>query len=425
MSEPQLPKSPYSVGYRNFVLLMLTIVYIFNFVDRQILVILQESIKSDLNLNDTQLGLLSGFTFAIFYVTMGVPIARWADRSNRRNIVSLSLIIWSSMTALSSVVQNYGQLLLARIGVGVGEAGGSPPAHAMISDYFPPNRRATALAVYSAGIYMGILIGYTLGGFLDENYGWRAAFLYLGIPGVIYALLFWLLVQEPQRGAYDQVQLSDKKSFSTGEVLKVLLGKRSFILLALATGLHAFGQYGIGNWLPPFLSRVHGMESGEIGTALGLILGVGGGIGTIFGGIVADRLGKKDKRWYLRVPSLFIILGLPFAIAFLAWDQAAGALTFILIVNILNTSYLGPSIAVTHGLVPPEMRAFSSAILFFVLNLIGLGLGPLTVGFLSDMLTPQFGNESLRYALIAPVIGSLVATLLFWRASLNLREEMA
>src|SRR6478609_6470502 len=192
-----------STLYRNYVLLMLTLVYVFNFIDRQLLVILQEAIKKELLLSDTQLGLLSGFTFAIFYVTVGIPIARFADKGNRRNIVAISLGLWSLMTTFSGLAKNFIQLLLARVGVGVGEAGGSPPAHAMISDYFPPEKRSTALSIYSAGIYFGILIGFLMGGYLNQHLGWRTAFFIVGVPGIIFSLLFYATVKEPRRGATD------------------------------------------------------------------------------------------------------------------------------------------------------------------------------------------------------------------------------
>jgi MFS family permease len=208
--------------YRNFVLMMLTLVYVFNFVDRQLIVILQESIKKDLNLSDTQLGLLSGFTFAIFYVTLGIPIARLADRTNRKNTVAISLSLWSAMTAFSGLARNFIQLLLARIGVGVGEAGGSPPAHAMISDYFPPEKRSTALSTYSTGIYFGILIGFLMGGYLNQHLGWRTAFFVVGIPGIIFSILFYVFVKEPRRGATDVTATSTIGNQSLGKVLKQL-----------------------------------------------------------------------------------------------------------------------------------------------------------------------------------------------------------
>src|SRR6187399_851976 len=220
--------------YRNYVLAMLTLVYVFNFIDRQLLVILQESIKKELHLSDTQLGMLSGFTFAIFYVTLGIPIARLADRTNRKNTVAVSLGLWSAMTAFSGLARNFIQLLLARIGVGIGEAGGSPPAHAMISDYFPPQKRSTALSVYSTGIYFGVLIGFLMGGYLNEHLGWRTAFFAVGIPGIIFSLLFYFTVKEPKRGATDLKTIESGETHSLGKVLKQLYSIKTFVFLSLA-----------------------------------------------------------------------------------------------------------------------------------------------------------------------------------------------
>lgn len=426
MSQNQsVSANAFSKGYRNYVLIMLTVVYIFNFVDRQILVILQESIKSDLGLSDTQLGLLSGFSFAIFYVTMGIPIARFADRSNRRNIVTVSLIIWSAMTTLSGLVQNYVQLLLARIGVGVGEAGGSPPAHAMISDYFPPEKRATALSIYSTGVYLGILVGYLMGGYLNQEYGWRTAFFALGVPGVIYAVLFYFTVKEPKRGASEgDTGTTAVPEHTLGQVIKLLLSKKSFIFLAAATGLHTFCTYGIGNWMPPFLYRIHGMSSLEIGTSLGLIVGLGGGIGTFSGGIIADKLGKTDKSWYLKISAYAILAALPFAVGVFFLKSSMAVLICLSFANIFYSMFLGPSIAITHSLVPVSMRAFSSAILFFVLNLIGLGMGPLVIGVVSDLLSPQLGVESLRWALAGTIVVSITAATLFLTAGKKVKADL-
>src|SRR6476469_868321 len=234
--------------YRNYVLMMLTLVYVFNFVDRQLIVILQESIKKDLNLSDTQLGLLSGFTFAIFYVSLGIPIARFADRTNRKNTVAVSLGLWSIMTAFSGLARNFIQLLLARIGVGMGEAGGSPPAHAMISYYFPPGKRSTALSVYSTGIYFGILTGFLMGGYLNQHLGWRMAFFVVRLPGIIFSLLFYFSVREPRRGATDKNASVSNEPHSFGKVLRFLFSTNTFPVLAVATALHVFCIYGLFNW---------------------------------------------------------------------------------------------------------------------------------------------------------------------------------
>jgi MFS family permease len=247
-------KEGVSNSYRNYVLVMLTLVYVFNFIDRQLLVILQEAIKKELHLSDTQLALLSGFSFAIFYATLGIPIARLADKKSRRNIVAVSLGLWSIMTALSGSARNFFQLLLARIGVGVGEAGGSPPAHAMISDYFPPKKRSTALSIYSSGIYFGTLIGFMMGGYLNHSLGWRMAFFVLGIPGVIFSLLFYATVKEPRRGATDTV-VHQSTQHTLGEVFEVLYSNKTFVFLAIASALNVFCSYGLLNWIPSFLQR--------------------------------------------------------------------------------------------------------------------------------------------------------------------------
>jgi predicted MFS family arabinose efflux permease len=304
--------NPYeSARARNYALLLLTVVYAFNFIDRQLLAILQESIKADLLLSDGQLGLLSGFAFAVFYVSAGIPIARWADFTNRRNIVAGAVFIWSFMTAISGFVQNYLQLLLARIGVGVGEAGGSPPSHSIISDIFPPERRASALGFYSTGVNIGILFGFLLGGWLNEFFGWRVAFLVVGAPGILLALLVRATLAEPIRG------LSENRTTETatppfGDVLRTLWGRRSFRHMAFAAALNAFAGYSTASWTASFMIRSHGMNTGELGTWLAMISGLCGAIGVFFGGLLADKLAPRDSRWYMWLPSLAGLISVPF-----------------------------------------------------------------------------------------------------------------
>lgn len=413
----------YSNRYRNYVLLVLTGVYTFNFIDRQILVILQEPIKADLLLSDTQLGLLTGFAFAIFYVTLGIPIARFADRSNRKNITSIALVVWSGMTAISGFAQNFTHLLLARIGVGVGEAGGSPPSHSIISDYFPPERRATALSIYSTGVYIGVFLGFLVGGIVGQQYGWRMAFFVLGIPGILYAFIVYFTVKEPLKGMSDKFKAQeDAPSFAEG--MKILLSRKTFIFVALGTGFHTFVNYGMGNWFPPFLARMHGMDTMSIGIWMALSAGVGGGLGTFMGGVIADRLRHKDLRWYCWISALSnALLFIPLAILFFhANTTLVIATTFL--TNFLGALYLGPSIAVTHSLVSAKMRAFASAILFFALNMIGLGLGPLAIGMLSDYLTPMYGDEALRWAMTISFAAAFTAMVLFYKASQTYRADL-
>lgn len=409
--------------YRNYVLAMLTLVYVFNFIDRQVLVILQESIKKELHLSDTQLGMLSGFTFAVFYVTLGIPIARLADKTSRRNTVAASLAVWSVMTACSGLTRNFGQLLLARVGVGVGEAGGSPPAHAMISDYFPPKKRSTALAVYSAGLYLGVLIGFLMGGFLNKDLGWRTAFVVVGLPGIIFSLLFYFTVKEPQRGATD-TGAPQPGSPSLGEMLKRLYSTKTFVLLAAASALNVFCIYGLINWAPSFLQRLHGLKSQEIGAMLGLIYGIGGGLGSFAGGLLTDHFGKNDKRWYLKIPAYAVFLTIPVAAGAIFLHSTVPALVCLGLCACLQSVYLGPSLAVAHSLVPASMRALTSAVFFLVINLVGLGFGPLIVGIISDLLAPALGVESLRWALSIIIIISLASSVLFFSTAEKLQADL-
>jgi predicted MFS family arabinose efflux permease len=405
-------------------LFMLTLVYAFNFVDRQILVILQEPIKNDMGLSDAQLGLLSGFSFAVVYIIAGIPIAYWADRTNRRNIIAAALTIWSGMTALSGLSQNYTQLLLARIGVGIGEAGGSPPAHSMISDYYPPQRRATAMAIYSTGVHLGVLLGFIIGGFVSQAYGWRVAFMAVGIPGVLIALVFFFTVKEPTRGRWESTAEATYKP-SMRETIKLLSTYRSFWYLAAATGLTAFTGYGNGNFAPSFLMRNHGFTVAEVGIVLAIFGGGGGLLGTFFGGFISDRLAVGDKRWYLWLPAIAGSLAVPLGFPYLLMDNTTVVIASLFLVTICLNTYMGPCLAISHSLVPPAMRALTSAVLFLVLNMIGLGLGPLTVGLLSDFYAGYFGDDSLRYAMLTVGVLSAPAIVLFLLAARHLPGDLA
>jgi predicted MFS family arabinose efflux permease len=385
---------------RYYALGLLTVVYTFNFVDRQLLAILQESIKADLLLSDSQLGLLTGFAFAVFYVLAGIPIARWADKSNRKNIVALAIGCWSFMTAISGLVQNYTQLLLARIGVGVGEAGGSPPAHSIISDIFPPENRASALAFYCTGINIGVLLGFLFGGWLNEVFSWRVAFFVVGAPGILIALIVGFTLREPIRGFSENKSVNEASESSYGIVFRTLWSCRSFRHIAVGAALNAFATYSTSSWIASFMIRSHGLSTGEIGTWLAAILGLGGAVGVFFGSYIAERLALKDIRWYVWLPSLAGFICIPFLVATYLVNDPYHSFFLQIVPGILFNVYLGNALAMTHGLVGLRMRALSSAVLFFILNIIGLGLGPWLVGILSDTLAPSFGIESLRYAMV-------------------------
>jgi MFS family permease len=417
------PEDAFSAGYKRFVLVMLTLVYAFNFIDRQILVILQEPIKADMGLSDAQLGLLSGFTFAVIYVSAGIPIAYLADRSNRRNIIAVSLTVWSGMTAVSGLVQNYAQLLLARVGVGLGEAGGSPPAHSMISDYYPPEQRGTAISFYSSGIYIGILLGYAFGGLLAEAFGWRTAFMVVGLPGILLAVVLVLTVREPPRGRWDAAARSDHKP-SFRETLSLLRERPAFWFIAMGCALTSFVSYGNGNFLPSLLIRNHGMSIADVGLVLSLVAGLSGAIGTFLGGYLGDRLGVGDKRWYVYVPILGGLAAfLPYFYVILS-SHTPSVLVVLALVSVVNSLYLGPSIAICHALVPPRMRAVTSAVLFFVLNMIGLGLGPFLTGLASDLLAPVAGDQNLRWAMVLTASVGVVAILMFAIAARRLLGDL-
>lgn len=423
MSQEESPEK-ITTSYRYYALGILTLVYVFNFIDRQILIILQESIKEDLSLSDTQLGLLSGISFAVFYVTCGIPIARWADKGNRRNIIALAIGIWSFMTAISGAAQNFLQLLAARIGVGVGEAGGSPPAHSIISDLFPPKQRATALSVYSMGINFGVLIGFVIGGYVNDLLGWRWVFVVVGLPGILMAFVVRYTLIEPPRG-YSENVTHDPETPPFSEVFQLLWSRRSFRHLSLAAGLHAFVGYGVGQWIGSFFIRSYELSStGEIGFWLGIISGTAGAAGTFFGGYMADKMGQNDKRWYVWIPAGATVAAIPFSLTVYLLDAYALALVVYTVPVFLGAMYLGPTLAMTHGIVSLRMRALASSILFFVLNLIGLGLGPLFTGMLSDYLAPEYGKDALRYALVSVVLVYFWCGFHYLKAAKYINEDL-
>ena len=426
MHEPAEQRSvrDFSPAYKRFALAMLTLVYALNFIDRQILVILQEPIKAEMGLSDAQLGLLSGFAFAVIYVTAGIPIAYWADRGNRRNVVSLAVAVWSGMTALSGMAQNFLQLLLARIGVGLGEAGGSPPAHSMISDYYPPAQRATALSIYSTGIYAGILLGFLFGGMLAESFGWRTAFMVVGVPGVLFGLFLRFFLKEPVRGRWEPEQAGRPKP-GIQQTLALLRDRPCFWYLSLGCAFTSYVSYGNGNFMPSFLIRNHDMSIAEVGAVMAAVAGVSGAIGTFLGGYLSDRLGSRDMRWYLWVPMIGTALGyLPYHYMLFTGHTYAG-LGVLFFALVLMTFYLGPCIAIAHALVPAGMRALTSAILFFVLNMIGLGLGPLMTGLVSDLLRSAYGPDALRYSMLITTQVTLLAIAMFALAAKHLSADLA
>jgi MFS family permease len=393
-------------------------------------VILAQSIKEDLGLSDTQIGALSGVAFGIFYATLGIPIARLADRYSRVNIISICLAIWSLMTALSGLAGNFWHLLAARIGVGIGEAGGSPPSHSLIADYFPIDGRASALGIYALGIPIGILFGNLAGGWINEFFGWRTAFLLVGIPGILLALVLKFTVKEPPRGYSEGKQRTDTKADKVpfSHVLKTMWGFKSFRHLSMGAATQAFVGYGAIAWMPAFLIRSHDMSSGEVGTALGLIIGIAGGLGTFLGGFAADKLGKTDRRWYMWMPAIGFLIAVPFSIGVYLTDSLWAALALYVIPAFMVNLYTGPTFGMTQSLAPLAMRSAASALLLFIINIIGLVFGPTTVGFISDMFISNWdmnSTDSLRWALFICSFVYIISFVNFMMAARTLREDLA
>lgn len=412
--------------YRNYVLGVLFLTSVINFVDRTILSILLEPIKLELQLTDTQLGMLGGLAFALFYATLGIPIAAIADRWSRVKVLSISIVVWSAMTALCGLATGFVSLLLARIGVGVGEAGASPPAHSLISDYFPLEKRATALAIYSLGIPMGAMIGNFVGGWGAETFGWRTTFMIVGIPGVAIALLVLTTLREPKRGMMDKIALAqDVPAPPVFETLRFLWSKPSFRHLGLAAGLHAFVSYGYGVWTAPFLIRSHDMSLSEVGSWLGLISGIGV-IGTFSGGFLADKLSKwrNDQRWYMFVSGISTLVMVPFQFVVFLHGELWAVIASMFAASVMGGMFLGPSFAISHALVAPRMRAVASATLLFLINIIGMGLGPYVVGMLSDFLAPSYGTDSLRYALCIALTANIWSSGHYFLGARTLRGDL-
>jgi MFS family permease len=392
---------------RNYTLFILVLIYASSHVDRQIVSILAESIKIDLNLSDSQLGFLIGLSFALFYATLGIPIALFADRSNRRNIIGVSVIIWSFMTALSGFATSFFQLALARIGVGIGEAGSSPPSHSMIADLFPLEQRAAAMGVFASGLNLGILIGFLVGGWINEFYGWRTAFFIVGVPGLFLGLVMIFTVKEPIRTTPRQPMPKNiPREIWDCFLLMLSIPSQRHILIGCTVVV--FVGYGTLYWNGVYFIRTLGLSSGQAGTILALCGGVIGGIGTFFGGWLSDKLAKRDRKYYVLVTAISKLAIVPIVVTFYLTTHIWTAFSLLAFISFFSGFYLPSSFAMTQSLMPPEKRALASALLLFMINIIGLGLGPFLVGVISDALVSTQGDNSLRYAL------AIMATLNIW-----------
>ncbi len=369
-----------SKSYRAYVLGALLIVYTFNFIDRVVIGIIQEPIKHEFGLTDFQLGLLGGPAFAILYTLLGIPIARLAERTNRMAVLTICLAIWSAMTAACGFAINYATLFAARVGVSIGEAGCTPPANSVISDYFPAERRATALSIYALGIPIGSMIAAVGGGWIATEVGWREAFIWLGVPGVLLALIVKLTVKEPPRSAPQ----AETPSFSSA--LAALAKKPTFWHVAFGSALASFVGYGVGQYLTSFMIRTHGFTLFQGATLVGVVLGLCAAIGTFSSGFLADRISKRHPNALSWLPALGFVFATPLYLLSFVLPNIWLAMPALMVGAITHYFYLGPMYAVTQGVVAPRMRATAVAVLLFVVNLIGYGLGPPVIGALSDFL---------------------------------------
>lgn len=408
---------------RKVTLFLLTTTYFFSYMDRQILAILLEDIKADLLLSDTQLGLLSGFAFALFYATLGIPVAALADRMNRVNIISIALALWSAMTAACGLANNFMQLLAARVGVGIGEAGSSPPSHSIIADLYPAEKRALALSIYSLGVTLGAAAGQMFGGNLTYFFDWRVAFIVIGLPGVILAIFVKMFATEPPRRA-EPGAVADDNQPSIGEGFRTILSNPSARWLIAGVTLTSMIGYALTSWTPAYLIRIFDLNTLQVGNFVAPLLAIAGVASGLGGGWLANKLTSRDGLY--RQPWMIAVLK-TIALPFLFWFYLAGdawiAVGVYFVALLFQSSYLGPTFAVIQTLAPLKMRAVWAAITLLIINLIGLGLGPTMVGVLSDLFIPRYGDESLRYALLVVAAATPFAIACYWRAAVLLKRD--
>lgn len=424
---------PTPVTWRtHYALLVLASIYVFNYIDRQLMAILIEPVKLEFGISDTGIGLLSGVTFAVFYTVFGFPLGRLSDRIGRKPVIAFSCIAWSLMTMLCGMAGNFLTLVLARIGVAVGEAGGTAPSVAMVSDMYPANRRSTALSVLMLGSSLGAIVGLGLGGWIAQHHGWRYAFLLIGAPGIILGLLLLLTVRTPKR----VVPLNNAVTQQDGwlKTLIELFRTPSFLWIVLTGGAAAIAGYAIGTWSPSFLIRSHGLNLQEAGFLVGVVGGTGSTIGTLVCGMLTDRMARRDVGWQIGVPLLGTLISIPFALAYFLWPQGTAfhigsiavpqAFLFYSAFGFFGVWWATPCLSAVTHLFPATRLAQATAILVMSMTLLGVGVGPLLVGMLSDLFVPTLGAESLRYALASSVSLLVLASVFLALALPRYRQHM-
>ena len=405
---------------RYYVLALLTAVYALNFLDRTIFNVLIEPIKKEFTLSDTTMGLLAGFGFVLFYSLLGIPIARFADRLSRRNIVALAFAFWSAMTFLCGMASSVASLAIARIGVGIGESAGTPASQSMIADLFDKNERPRALGIYAIGTYLGVFLGYFIGGYVNQHYGWRMAFFSAGLPGIALAAILWLTIAEPKRGANAEVFTPEP----IGPTLGFLASQKSFIIVLIGFCLTTYTNYATAAWIPPFMARVHHLSSAEIGTYAGTFKGLFGMAGTLVGGLMVAQISRRDDRWKLWAPAITSGLAGPvFALCLLTPDFAT-MVAALAATSFLVGFHLGPVFAIAQTVARPSMRALASAIILLTATCFGQGVGPLAVGMINDALKNDYGVEAVRYSLLSAALTTMLGALLFVWAAASIRADI-
>ena len=420
-------------------LFILFLVCTVSYFDRQIVTILAEPIKTEFHLSDTRLGVLTGFAFGIVYCTFGLPIARLADRFSRLGVLSISLIAWSICTVACGRAASFGALVAARMGVGIGESGSIPTGLAIATDYAPRQKRASALAFFAMGTPVGSLLGLALGGIIASAYGWRTAFLLAGIPGLLLAVLVMTTLRKDRRVASKGVAASAADNAGFGEILRYLLSKRTFWLVAFGAAIKAFIGFGQQPFMAAFFLRAHSAQIaqlgdqfglrplGVVGITMGVLAGVCGSLSNWLGGVLADRYARRDLRAFGTIPAVAALMSIPFACAAVLAHSVLVAFAFLIPSYLLNGLWFGPGLACVQGVVPREFRATAASIALFVINIAGFGFGALAVGALSDAFQHGFGlnaAEGVRWALITSSFGGVLAAALFWRARRHIRTEV-
>jgi predicted MFS family arabinose efflux permease len=412
-----------------YVLFLMACVTALNVMDRQLLSVLIDPIKREFAVSDAAMGLLTGTAFALLHGTAGIPIAVAADRGVRRSIIAFGLAVWSGLTFLTGFARTFAEIFAIRVGVGIGEAAGGPPAQSLLSDAFPPERRATALSILAIGGPIGSILVFALGGWLADAYGWRVAFMVFGAPGLILAALIRFSVPEPVRGASEArragVAAVAEADIPFARALRFLLGVPSVRSVFLASGLHSVGMYAVLGWSVPYLTRVHGVSMGEAGARLAFASGLLTAVGTFAGGVLADRLARRDRRWLLWQPALALVVAFPFALGFVLAPSAGAAMWLLAPVSVLTGSCFGPFYSVVQTVVVPRMRALAAALVVGCNTLLGLGIAPPVVGWLNEVGAARFGVESIRYSLLVALTAHLGSALCLWIASRTVLRDLS